>query len=111
MNTMTSPLIKVFIVVAISALIVLFFRAFPFLLFSKRKPPAILRFIEQYIPPMIIAILIVYCLKDVDYLHSPFGVPQLIALCSTVLLHLWKKNSMISIFGGTILFMVLDKLF
>lgn len=91
----------------VSALIIFATRFFPFALFSKKEPPKILLFIEKYIPPMIMAILVVYCLKDVSFTASPFGLPQLVALTVTVITYLWKNNSMISIFGGTIVFMIL----
>ena len=94
----------------VSALVIFITRLFPFALFSKREPPPLLRFIEKYIPPMIMAILLVYCLKDVDFAHRPFGLPQLVALAVTVISHLWKGNAMVSIFGGTIIFMVLRNL-
>ncbi len=107
---MTMPLPQVLIAVAVSAVITLSCRAFPFVIFARKEPPPILRFVEKYIPPMIIAILVVYCMKDIDFAVKPFGLTHLAALVVTVLLHLWKRNSMISIFGGTIFFMVLDKL-
>ena len=90
------------------AVILFLLRAFPFLVFSKKDPPPFVRFIERYIPSMIIAILIVYCLKDVQLTAAPFGLPAIIGLCCTVALHLWRNNSMISIFGGTIIYMVLN---
>ena len=89
---------------------VLFYRAAPFLIFSKREPPDILRFVENFIPPLIIATLIVYCLKALDFTARPFGLPYMCAIAATVLLHLWKRNSMISIFGGTFLFMLLSRI-
>lgn len=94
----------------IAALVIFATRLFPFALFSKKEPPSILRFIEKYIPPMIMAILLIYCLKDVNFTTWPFGIPQLIALLITVTSYLWKGNSMVSIFGGTIVFMLLQKL-
>ena len=51
--------------------------------------------------------LIVYCLRNVAILDSPFGIPELIAVITVVLLHLWRKNNLLSILGGTILYMVL----
>jgi len=93
-----------------SGAILYFLRAFPFLLFSRREPPAFISFIEKYIPSMVIAALLVYCLKDIQVTEMPFGIPSVAALVVTVLLHLWKDNSMLSIFGGTILYMVLDYL-
>lgn len=94
----------------VAALVIFATRLFPFALFSKREPPLILRFVEKYIPPMIMAILLIYCLKDVNFAARPFGLPQLIALLVTVASYLWKGNSMVSIFGGTIVFMLLQKL-
>ena len=92
----------------VSALVIFATRLFPFALFSKGEPPTILRFIERYIPSMIMAILLVYCFKDVDFSSRPFGLPQIVALAVTVASYLWKNNSMISIFGGTLVFMVLQ---
>ena len=94
----------------VAALVIFATRLFPFALFSKREPPPILRFVEKYIPPMIMAILLIYCLKDVNFTARPFGLPQLIALIVTVASYLWKGNSMVSIFGGTIVFMLLQKM-
>lgn len=93
-----------------SGLILFFLRAFPFLVFSRKEPPAFILFIEKYIPSLVIAALLVYCLKDVQVTASPFAIPSAAALACTVLLHLWKNNAMVSIFGGTILYMVLDYL-
>lgn len=105
---MALPLNNALIATLIAALVIFATRLFPFALFSKREPPSILRFIEKYIPPMIMAILLIYCLKDVDFATRPFGLPQLIALCITMASYLWKGNSMVSIFGGTIVFMLLQ---
>ncbi|MBQ0002134.1 MAG: AzlD domain-containing protein [Treponema sp.] len=106
---MKLTLIQALIGTFISAAILYALRAFPFVLFSKREPPQIIRFIEKYIPPMVMAVLVIYCLKDINLLSRPFGLPELIALAFTVIIHLWKNNSMVSIFGGTILFMILSR--
>ncbi|MBQ9494959.1 MAG: AzlD domain-containing protein [Treponema sp.] len=95
---------------AICALIIFATRAFPFALFSHREPPRIIRFVEKYIPPMVIAILVVYCFKDVRIAAKPWGIPSFCATGATVLLHVWKRNPMISIFGSTALFMILSRL-
>lgn len=94
----------------IGAAVIFLTRAFPFLLFSKREPPAVIRFIEKYIPPMVMAVLLIYCFKDVNFTTGSFGLPEIIGLAVTVFLHLWRNNSMLSIFGGTILYMVLIRL-
>ena len=94
-----------------SAVLMFLLRAFPFILFSKRKPPRILRFVQKYIPAMVIGVLIIYCLSDakfVTFTQSPWGIPAVCAAALTVVLHLWKSNPMISIFGGTIVYMLLE---
>lgn len=96
--------------ILVSALVILATRAFPFVLFSRRNPPRIICFIEKYIPPMVMAILVVYCLKDTRLVSKPWGLPSFIALALTTVLHLWKRNPMISIFGGTIVYMVLSRM-
>lgn len=106
MNT-TIPLSAALIATVVSGLIIFGTRAFPFVVFSKKEPPRILRFIEKYIPPMIMAILLVYCLKDVQFTNISSCLPSFAGLALTVVLHLWRHNPMISIFGGTILYMVL----
>ena len=85
-------------------------RAFPFLLFSKKEPPAFICIIEKYIPPMVMASLLFYCLKDTEFSSVSGFLPQLCALMLTILLHLWKDNALISIFSGTALYMILSNL-
>ena len=105
---MSLSLSAVLIAIVASGLCIFLLRAFPFLLFSRREPPAFIRFIEKYIPSMVIACLLVYCLKDVQVTSAPFGIPAAVALVCTVALHLWKGNAMISIFGSTAVYMILD---
>lgn len=110
---MRLTLLQAIIATLATAVLMFLLRAFPFIVFSKKNPPKVLSFIEKYIPAMVIGVLIVYCLADSKYLDfttSPWGIPAIAGIVSTVLLHLWKGNSMISIFGGTILYMVLERL-
>lgn len=99
-----------------TALVILLERAFPFILFSKKNPPAVIRFIEKYIPPMVMAALLFYCIKDINFVKAVNEitaidykgfVPYIISIGATIGLHLWKRNSLISIFGGTAIYMVL----
>ncbi|HPX13936.1 MAG TPA: AzlD domain-containing protein [Treponemataceae bacterium] len=91
------------------ALVIFATRLFPFALFSRRDPPKLLRFIEQSIPPAVMAILVVYSLKDIPWAETG-GLPHIAALTLAVLLHARKKNALLSIFGSTALFMVLRSL-
>ena len=88
-------------------LVILATRAFPFALFSRREPPALLRFIERFIPSAVMAILVVYCLKDIAWTVWPSGVRELAGIALVAALHAWKKNAMLSIFGGTAFYMIL----
>ena len=83
-------------------------RALPFLLFGRGKQaPRVILYLGKYLPPAVIAMLIVYCLKGVSF-SSPAGwAPSLIAAAAVIALHLWKKNNLLSILGGTLLYMVL----
>ena len=95
---------------ALAAVTIFSERLFPFALFSRKEPPALIRFIEKYIPSMIIAILIVYSLKDISLTQMPFGLPYFISIVSVVVLHKLFKNPMISIFSSTAIFIILSRI-
>lgn len=83
-------------------------RALPFLLFDRREsPPKFVLYLGKVLPPAIIAMLILYCLRGVTVLVYPYGLPELISAGLVAALHLWKKNNLISIFGGTVAYMLL----
>lgn len=94
--------------IAVMALVTFLTRALPFLLFDHGDhPPRIILYLGQMLPPAVIAMLIVYCLKGVTFAAPAGWVPALLAGLSAVGLHLWKHNDLISIFGATVLYMVL----
>lgn len=97
--------------IAVMALVTLATRALPFLLFDRgEKPPKVVLYLGRVLPPAVIAMLIIYCLRSLrsaDLLVLGQWLPHLIAVAAVVALHLWKKNNLLSIFGGTILYMVL----
>ena len=87
---------------------IFFTRLIPFLFFPKGKEiPPIIRYLGRVLPPAVIAMLIVYCLKGVTFATLGGWLPSLIAGVAAVVLHLWKGNELISIFGATALYMVL----
>ena len=89
--------------IAIAALCTFATRLVPFVLFGrKRTVPRIVVFLGNVLPPAIIATLIVYCLKSVNLLAFPSGIPELISIAAVVLLHLWKRNTLLSVGAGTI---------
>ena len=97
--------------IAVMALVTLLTRALPFLLFDRGEaPPKIVLYLGKMLPPAVIAMLIVYCLKGVNFSAAVNWAPQFIAVAVVVALHIWKRNNLLSIFGGTILYMVLVQL-
>ena len=94
--------------IAVMAAVTFLTRALPFLLFDHGDhPPRIVLYLGQVLPPAIIAMLIVYCLKGISFTAPAGWVPALVAGLAAVVLHLWKGNDLISIFGATVLYMVL----
>lgn len=63
--------------------------------------------IEKNLPPMILLLLVIYCLKDVQWIAAPYGIPELFSIGIVAGLHFWKRNAMLSIFIGTLLYMAL----
>ena len=92
----------------VMAVVTFFTRALPFLLFDRGDhPPKIVLYLGKVLPPAIIAMLIVYCLKGVTFTTLGGWLPTLLAGMAAVLLHVWKGNDLLSIFGATGLYMVL----
>lgn len=86
-------------------------RALPFILFPESKEtPKYIKYLGKVLPYAAMGLLVVYCLKNVSFLSSPYGLPEAIAVLCVVLLHLWKKNTLLSIGGGTVVYMVLVQL-
>ena len=83
-------------------------RWLPFLLFPESKhPPKVVLYLGKVLPPAMMGLLVVYCFKNVSWLSGSHGAPELLATAAVVGLHLWKKNVLLSIAGGTALYMVL----
>jgi len=96
--------------VLVMTAITYFTRAVPFLFFAKRQPPPLLGFLQKYLPPVVMAILVFASYKDIDYKAASFGIPALVAGAATALLHFWKRNVLLSIVGGTALYMALIRI-
>ena len=82
-------------------------RALPFIIFRGREVPDIVRYLGRVLPMAIMATLVIYCIKGISSASMGGWVPIVIASAATVVLHLWKGNTMLSIFGGTVCYMVL----
>ena len=82
-------------------------RVAPFILFGKDKPtPKYIVYLGNYLPPAVMTMLIIYCLRNVSLSEFPFGVPEVIGVVSVAILHICKRNNLISIIGGTGLYMI-----
>ena len=83
-------------------------RFLPFLLFPSGKPtPKYIQYLGKVLPAAVFGMLVIYCLKEVNILSGNHGVPELIGILLVVLLHLWKRQMLLSIAGGTIVYMLL----
>jgi branched-subunit amino acid transport protein AzlD len=99
------------ITVAICAVCTFATRVFPFAVFGRsEKPPEAVRYLGRMLPPAVMSILIVYCLRNVDFGSAAQLAPQLISIALVVLLHLWKRNNLLSIGAGTVCYMLLVQL-
>lgn len=97
--------------IAVMALVTAALRFLPFLVFKDQdKRPGVITYLGQVLPYGVMGMLVVYCLKSVSLTAAPHGVPEFLAVAAVVLLHLWRRNTLLSIFGGTAFYMVLVQL-
>ena len=83
-------------------------RVIPFLLFPKGKEiPKTVQYLGKVLTPAVIGMLVVYCLKNTTVLEKPYAIPELISVVTVAVLHIWKRNNLLSIGVGTVLYMVL----
>ncbi len=86
-------------------------RFLPFLVFSSKKPtPKFIQYLGKALPCAVFGMLVVYCLKNVSLLSGSHGIPEFLAISVTVFLHLWKRQMLLSIAGGTAAYMLLVQL-
>lgn len=96
------------ITIALCALATMLTRFLPFILFPAGKPtPKFVRFLGHALPAAVFSMLVVYCLKGVSLTPGSHGLPELIAIAVVAGLHLWKKQTLLSIAVGTIVYMIL----
>ncbi|MBR3998459.1 MAG: branched-chain amino acid transporter permease [Clostridia bacterium] len=83
-------------------------RFLPFLIFPAGKPtPKYIQYLGKVLPGAVFGMLVIYCLKTVSVTSFPFGIPELIGIAVTAVLHLWKKQMILSMGAGTIVYMLL----
>ena len=96
------------LMVAVTAAVTVALRFLPFLIFGGgRKTPAFVSYLGKVLPYAMMGMLVVFCLKNVSIAAAPHGIPELISCTLVVLLHVWRRNTLVSIVGGTVCYMLL----
>ena len=96
------------ITLGIIALITLALRVIPFLLFPEnKKTPKYVLYLGKVLPHTITGMLVIYCLKDITLLSYPYGLPEILSIALIIILHIWKRSTLLSIGAGTLVYMFL----
>lgn len=99
------------LIIAVVSLVTMALRFAPFVIFGEnRKTPAVISYLGKVLPYAIMGMLVVYCLKGIDFTASPWGLPELLGCGAVAALHIWKRNTLLSVGGGTVLYMILVQL-
>ena len=102
--TLTQQILTIAMVVPGTALT----RFLPFLIFPSGKPtPKYIQYLGRFLPAAVFGLLVVYCLRNVDLLSGSHGIPELLSILLVIGLHVWKRQMLLSIAGGTIFYMIL----
>ena len=97
------------ILVAVMAAVTILLRFLPFIVFSRNTPKYV-TYLGKVLPPAIIGMLVIYCLREISFTAAPFGIPELAAAAVVVLMQIWRRNSVLSIISGTVVYMVIVQL-
>lgn len=108
---MSMSLIEQVIMICMVILGTMITRFVPFLIFTSDKPtPKYVQYLGKMLPSAALGMLVIYCLKDVSLFKGNHAIPELISIMVVAVLHLWKRQMLISIAGGTIFYMILVQL-
>ena len=94
-------------VIVITALVTWVLRAFPFLVFGNRPLPEMVHYLGKVLPPAIMTVLVIYCLRETSFAQYPFGIPEIIASLLVIALQWIRRNMYLSIVTGTVCYMIL----
>lgn len=99
------------LIIAVVAIVTILIRFLPFIIFrGDKKTPDFITYLGKVLPYSIMAMLVVYCLKGMSIISSPHGLPEIISALVIIALHVWKRNTLLSIIAGTICYMLLVQL-
>lgn len=105
---MTMSIAQQVIMIAMIVLGTVITRFLPFLVFPANKPtPKYVKYLGKVLPPAVLGLLVIYCLREVNLFTGNNGIPELVSVAVVTLLHFWRKNMFLSIAGGTIVYMLL----
>ena len=94
--------------IAVCAVVTAALRFLPFVIFGEnRKTPEVITYLGKVLPFAIMGMLVVYCLKDMSFTSTPFGIPEIIGCAAVAGLHVWKRSTLLSIGVGTVVYMLL----
>jgi branched-subunit amino acid transport protein AzlD len=103
MSVNSYALAAIAVIAAVTALL----RFLPFIVFSGKNTPKYILWLGRVLPYAIMGMLVVYCLKGVSFTSSPYGIPELLCCVIVAALHVWKRSSILSIAGGTAVYMII----
>ena len=103
---------QMFLTIAMGTVATMITRFLPFVVFSSKdqQPPEVVRYLGRVLPAAIFGMLIVYCLKGVRVFAGSHGIPEALAIAVTIALHKWKHETLLSIAGGTLCYVLLVQL-
>lgn len=94
------------VLIAVMAACTILLRALPFIVFRNNTPGYVI-YLGEVLPPALIGMLVIYCLREVSFTAAPFGIPEVIAASAVIALQAWRRNSVVSILTGTAVYMIL----
>ena len=94
-------------VIVVTALVTWTLRAFPFLVFGSRPLPEMVHYLGKVLPPAIMTVLVIYCLRETSFTQYPFGLPEIVASLLVIVLQWIRGNMYLSIVTGTVCYMIL----
>ncbi len=98
-------------IVLVMALVTMLTRFLPFFLFGGGgELPKWVRFLGKFLPPAVMSVLLVFCIRSVDFIGGSYGIPELLCIGVAIGLHAWKRNTLLSIGVSTVLYMLLVQL-
>ncbi len=96
------------LLIVVIAIVTIAIRFLPFIIFNgKNKTPKYIEYLSRVLPFAIMGMLVVYCLRNTSFVSYPYGIPEIISSLVVILLHLFKKNTLLSIISGTACYMLL----